>query len=151
AAGLGFIGGRLRPAAFRLGGARAQAQTHGGRWVIDDATPTPDHARFRRGRLLRLCAIGALLWLLPMLALGFGFGWGGELARIGWFFSKVAVLSFGGAYAVLPYVYQGAVEHYGWLSAAQMIDGLALGETTPGPLIMLVAFVGFLGAHNLEA
>ena len=62
---------------------------------------------------------------------------------MGWFFTKAALLTFGGAYAVLPYVYQGAVEHYGWLTPTQMIDGLALGETTPGPLIMVVAFVGF--------
>jgi chromate transporter len=66
---------------------------------------------------------------------------------MGWFFTKAALLTFGGAYAVLPYVYQGAVAHHGWLSGAQMIDGLALGETTPGPLIMVVAFVGFLGSH----
>jgi chromate transporter len=65
---------------------------------------------------------------------------------MGWFFTKAALLTFGGAYAVLPYVFQGAVEHYGWLSTGQMIDGLALGETTPGPLIMVVAFVGFVGA-----
>jgi chromate transporter len=65
---------------------------------------------------------------------------------MGWFFSQAALLTFGGAYAVLPYVYQGAVEHYGWLTGPQMIDGLALGETTPGPLIMVVAFVGYLGA-----
>ena len=65
---------------------------------------------------------------------------------MGWFFTKAALLTFGGAYAVLPYVYQGGVEHYHWLTAAQMIDGLALGETTPGPLIMIVAFVGFVGA-----
>ena len=64
---------------------------------------------------------------------------------MGWFFTKAALLTFGGAYAVLPYVYQGAVEHFGWLSGTQMIDGLALGETTPGPLIMVVAFVGFVG------
>jgi chromate transporter len=64
---------------------------------------------------------------------------------MGWFFTKAALLTFGGAYAVLPYVYQGAVQTYQWLSAAQMIDGLALGETTPGPLIMIVAFVGFVG------
>jgi chromate transporter len=68
---------------------------------------------------------------------------------MGWFFTKAALLTFGGAYAVLPYVFQGAVEHHGWLSAAQMIDGLALGETTPGPLIMVVAFVGFVGGWNL--
>jgi len=69
----------------------------------------------------------------------------GTLTRMGWFFTKAAMVTFGGAYAVLPYVYQGAVEHYQWLSGAQMIDGLALGETTPGPLIMVVAFVGFVG------
>ena len=66
---------------------------------------------------------------------------------MGWFFTKAALLTFGGAYAVLPYVYQGAVGHYGWLTPTQMIDGLALGETTPGPLIMVVAFVGFVGAY----
>jgi chromate transporter len=67
-----------------------------------------------------------------------------------WFFTKAALLTFGGAYAVLPYVFQGAVEHYGWLTTLQMIDGLALGETTPGPLIMVVAFVGFVGGWNME-
>jgi chromate transporter len=66
---------------------------------------------------------------------------------MGWFFTKAALLTFGGAYAVLPYVYQGAVGHYGWLTPTQMIDGLALGETTPGPLIMVVAFVGFIGGY----
>ena len=70
---------------------------------------------------------------------------------MGWFFTKAALLTFGGAYAVLPYVYQGAVEHYGWLTATQMIDGLALGETTPGPLIMVVAFVGFVGGWTKAA
>ena len=72
-------------------------------------------------------------------------GWQGTLTQMGWFFTKAALLTFGGAYAVLPYVYQGAVEHHQWLTGAQMIDGLALGETTPGPLIMVVAFVGFVG------
>ena len=75
------------------------------------------------------------------------FGWGGTFTQMGWFFTKAALLTFGGAYAVLPYVYQGAVGHYGWLTPTQMIDGLALGETTPGPLIMVVAFVGFVGAY----
>jgi chromate transporter len=69
------------------------------------------------------------------------------LTQMSWFFTKAALLTFGGAYAVLPYVYQGAVGHYGWLTATQMIDGLALGETTPGPLIMVVAFVGFVGGY----
>ena len=73
------------------------------------------------------------------------------LPQMGWFFTKAALLTFGGAYAVLPYVYQGAVETYGWLTPAQMIDGLALGETTPGPLIMVVAFVGFVGGWTQAA
>jgi chromate transporter len=77
-------------------------------------------------------------------------GWHGTLTQMGWFFTKAALLTFGGAYAVLPYVYQGAVEGYGWLTPAQMIDGLALGETTPGPLIMVVAFVGFVGGYVQE-
>ncbi|MGH8849346.1 MAG: chromate transporter, partial [Polaromonas sp.] len=86
-----------------------------------------------------------LLWLLPMAALLTAYGWSGTLTQMGWFFTKAALLTFGGAYAVLPYVNQAAVEHYQWLSTAQMMDGLALGETTPGPLIMVVAFVGFVG------
>jgi chromate transporter len=112
---------------------------------IDDQTPTPAHARFTPVRLVWVLAAGVALWLLPMAALVAVYGWDGTLAQMAWFFTKAALLTFGGAYAVLPYVYQGAVEHFGWLSAAQMMDGLALGETTPGPLIIVVAFVGFVG------
>ncbi len=78
------------------------------------------------------------------------FGWDATLTHMAWFFTKAALLTFGGAYAVLPYVYQGGVEQYQWLTATQMIDGLALGETTPGPLIMVVAFVGFVGGWSKE-
>jgi chromate transporter len=78
------------------------------------------------------------------------YGWEGTLTQIGWFFTKAALLTFGGAYAVLPYVYQGGVETYGWLTATQMIDGLALGETTPGPLIMIVTYVGFVGGWTKQ-
>ena len=112
--------------------------------LIDDDTPTPPHARFKPSRLARVLSAGALLWLLPMAALVASQGWSGTLTQIAWFFTKAALLTFGGAYAVLPYVNQAAVEHYQWLSTAQMMDGLALGETTPGPLIIVVAFVGFL-------
>jgi chromate transporter len=91
--------------------------------------------------------VGALLWLAPMTLLAATLGWQHTLTQMGWFFTKAALLTFGGAYAVLPYVYQGAVLQYGWLRPAQMIDGLALGETTPGPLIMVVAFVGFVGGY----
>ena len=95
----------------------------------------------------RVCALGLLLWLLPMAALMAHGGLASVWVQMGWFFTKAALLSFGGAYAVLPYVYTGAVEHYGWVSQAQMLDGLALGESTPGPLIMIVAFVGFIGSY----
>ena len=88
-----------------------------------------------------------MLWVLPMALLTANYGWDHTLTQMGWFFTKAALLTFGGAYAVLPYVYLGAVGHYGWLTPPQMIDGLALGETTPGPLIMVVAFVGFIGGY----
>ena len=122
------------------------AATHAyGPALIDDATPTPAHALFTRARLVRVLAIGLGLWAAAMAALIASVGLDGTLTQMGWFFTKAALLTFGGAYAVLPYVYQGAVEHHQWLSGAQMIDGLALGESTPGPLIMVVAFVGFVG------
>ncbi|HJS38054.1 MAG TPA: chromate transporter, partial [Burkholderiales bacterium] len=113
--------------------------------IIDDDTPTPEHARYRPRRLAAMLAAGLGLWAAALGALVLAFGWHGTLAQMGWFFTKAALLTFGGAYAVLPYVYQAAVEQHQWLSATQMIDGLALGETTPGPLIMVVAFVGFVG------
>jgi chromate transporter len=78
------------------------------------------------------------------------YGWDATLTQMAWFFTKAALLTFGGAYAVLPYVYQGGVEQFHWLTASQMIDGLALGETTPGPLIMVVTFVGFVGGWTKE-
>jgi chromate transporter len=112
--------------------------------VIDDDTPTPAHALFKRSRLATVLLAGAVLWLLPMAVLFTAYGWDATLTQIGWFFTKAALLTFGGAYAVLPYVNQAAVEHYQWLTTPQMMDGLALGETTPGPLIIIVAFVGFV-------
>ena len=118
--------------------------------LINHNTPRPAHTRFTPARLARVLLIGLGLWLLPMGLLVAWQGWHGALAQMGWFFTKAALLTFGGAYAVLPYVYQGAVEQFGWLSAAQMMDGLALGETTPGPLIMVVAFVGFLGGWSQQ-
>ncbi len=148
AALLGVIGGRLAPSRFATGGGHGSAARSAGPAVIDDDTPPPAHARFSSGRLLRIAAVGAALWALPMGLLSLSLGWQHTLTQMSWFFTKAALLTFGGAYAVLPYVYQGAVEHFAWLSAAQMIDSLALGETTPGPLIMVVAFVGFVGAWN---
>ena len=144
----GWLGAKVVPAQFAPGGGHGAAKTGFGRALIDDDTPTPPHARFRKMRLLQVLVVGAALWLLPMAALVASTGWHGTLAAMGWFFTKAALLTFGGAYAVLPYVYQGAVEQFGWLTGTQMIDGLALGETTPGPLIMVVAFVGFVGGWS---
>ena len=101
--------------------------------------------------MLEVVAIGVIIWFTAIALLFFNYGWNGALTQMSWFFTKAALLTFGGAYAVLPYVYQGAVEHYQWLNPMQMIDGLALGETTPGPLIMVVAFVGFVGGWNTQA
>ena len=142
---VGALGGRLAPRVFAAGGSHIAAYRRYGAALIDDDTPTPAHARYRTARVARFALAGAAIWAIAMLALVALDGSGGALARMGVFFSKAALLTFGGAYAVLPYVYQASVEQYQWLSAPQMIDGLALGETTPGPLIMIVAFVGFVG------
>jgi chromate transporter len=100
------------------------------------------------GRAGRIVGVGGVLWAAPVIAAGWWQGWDGVLVREGIFFSKAAMVTFGGAYAVLPYVGQQAVEHHGWLTAPQMLDGLGLAETTPGPLIMVLQFVGFLGGWN---
>ena len=155
AACIGWLGSRWVPGQFSGAGGHGAAQSAGlaqaeRDWVIGDNTPTPAHARFKPSRLAVVVAVGVALWLLPMAALVVWQGWDGALAQMAWFFTKAALLTFGGAYAVLPYVYQGAVEQFGWLTGTQMIDGLALGETTPGPLIMVVAFVGFLGGWTKE-
>ncbi len=151
AAVAGLVGGWLWPDRFHPGGGHPASTASHGPALIDDDTPTPDHARFGWGGLLRVGLLGIGLALAAWLVLAAVAGPSGTLARMGWFFTKTALLTFGGAYAVLPYVVQGAVDNYGWLSATQMIDGLALGETTPGPLIMIVAFVGFVGGwtHQL--
>ena len=148
----GAVLARLAPGALMRGGG-AHASKGGGAHqaaLIDDDTPTPPHATFKPSRLAAVLAVGAVLWLLPMAALLASYGWQGTLTQVGWFFTKAALLTFGGAYAVLPYVNQAAVEHYQWLTTPQMMDGLALGETTPGPLIMVVAFVGFVGGWTKQ-
>ncbi|WP_443749473.1 chromate efflux transporter [Asticcacaulis solisilvae] len=145
AAVIGIIGGRISPQTFVTGGGHGRSDTSYGAALIDDDTPTPVHARFRWHRLATVIAAGVLLWGGPIAGLGLVLGWHHTLSEMALFFSKAALLTFGGAYAVLPYVYQGAVEKFRWISAPQMIDGLALGETTPGPLIMVVTFVGFIG------
>jgi len=147
AALVGHVGGRMAPDAFQSGGGHGTATKSFGPALIDDHTPSPAHAQFRWRRLIHIGVVGGVLWIVPMGCLTWAYGWDHTLTQMGWFFTKAALLTFGGAYAVLPYVYQGAVGHYGWLTPTQMMDGLALGETTPGPLIMVVAFVGFIGAY----
>ncbi|HRH71638.1 MAG TPA: chromate efflux transporter [Zoogloea sp.] len=147
AAAIGYFGGRIAQDKFRAGGGHGKADKSFGRALIDDDTPTPEHALFAWHKLAKVALVGGLLWLVPMGLLMASYGWEHTLTQMGWFFTKAALLTFGGAYAVLPYVYQGAVSGYGWLTPTQMIDGLALGETTPGPLIMVVTFVGFVGGY----
>jgi len=144
AALIGFIGSKFAPSKFVAGAGHGASNSEFGRAIIDDDTPIPAHAKFNLVRFIIYCVIGLLLWILVWWSLT------GELKVMSEFFTKAAMVTFGGAYAVLPYVYQGAVEHYEWLTPTQMIDGLALGETTPGPLIMIVSFVGFVGGWTKE-
>ncbi len=142
AAGLiGAIGGKLMPARFKGGGGHGASHKQYGPALIDDHTPTPAHAGFSWGKLMATTTVFVVIWAAAMAA----FSGSQALFDLSGFFTKAAFLTIGGAYAVLPYVYQGAVEHFGWLTGPQMIDGLALGETTPGPLIMVVTWVGYIG------
>ncbi len=147
---IGYVGSRYSPSTFNAGSGHKATDKHYGKAVIDDDTPTPEHAKFDLKHLIKILISGLVLWLIVMGVLVLTYGWQATLTQMGWFFTKAALLTFGGAYAVLPYVYQGAVDHYHWLTATQMIDGLALGETTPGPLIMVVAFVGFVGGWTQQ-
>jgi chromate transporter len=145
AALIGHFGGRNAPQYFKVGCVDGGVKKHGGPALIDDETPTPAHARFSWKKSFKVALVGCGIWVAGMMVLIGIYGWHGAFTQMGWFFTKAALMTFGGAYAVLPYVFQGAVEHYQWLTPEQMIDGLALGETTPGPLIMVVTFVGFVG------
>jgi chromate transporter len=151
AAGLaGFLGGRAGIPAFLVGGGgHGPAQ---GRAVADAETALgealPPHARPGRAWSLQVAAVCLVLWLGPVLLLLLTLGPGNVFREIALFFSKMAVVTFGGAYAVLAYVAQAAVETYGWLRPGEMLDGLGMAETTPGPLIMVTQFVGFMGAFR---
>ncbi len=136
AAGVGWALGHWRPALFGHAGATGPSS---------DPGDSPAHTRFTPKRLAAVLGVGAGLWTLPFAAIVASQGWDATLTHMAWFFTKAALVTFGGAYAVLPYVHQAAVVEHQWLTSAQMMDGLALGESTPGPLIMVVAFVGYLG------
>ncbi len=147
---IGYAGSHFAPDKFRAGGHHGESKDSYGPALIDDDTPAPEHARFKWSRFITFTLVGIFIGGAVMAILAMTYGWDGTLTQMGWFFTKAALVTFGGAYAVLPYVYQGGVEQYAWLSGTQMIDGLALGETTPGPLIMVVAFVGFVGGWTKE-
>ena len=147
---IGYIASHYMPNQFNADSHHSSSTKSYGPALIDDDTPVSGHARFKWVRLLSYAIIGLGIWATVMIALTINYGWENTLTQMAWFFTKAALVTFGGAYAVLPYVYQGGVEHYAWLTGTQMIDGLALGETTPGPLIMVVAFVGFVGGWSKE-
>ena len=146
---VGMVGSRVAPRVFDGGGGHTPAAKAGGPAIIDDKTATPPHARISSWRLVRTIATSLAAWFVPVGALWLALGPDSSLVEMALFFSGAALLTFGGAYAVLPYVFQGAVSA-GWATPAQMVDGLALGETTPGPLIMFVSFVGFVGGFGGE-
>src|SRR5437660_2280157 len=118
--------------------------------VVDDmlGEGIPEHARPSVARALGVSAVWLALWLVPVIALLATLGSANVFSQIAVFFSKMAVVTFGGAYAVLAYVAQQAVEYYGWLKPGEMLDGLGMAETTPGPLIMVLQFVGFMAAFR---
>ena len=152
AAGLiGYLGGRASSPLFRIGGG------HGGATgtILADrdsalGEATPHHARANLAWSLKISAAFLVLWLTPVLLLFAVLGGDNVFTQIAFFFSKMAVVTFGGAYAVLAYVAQKAVETYGWLTPGEMLDGLGMAETTPGPLIQVVQFVGFMAAYRLS-
>lgn len=140
---IGWIGGQFAPKQFPASSAKhGPTASH----PSDDTfTPLPPVPKATPARALRILACGLTLWWAPLLAVGASLGWAGTHFQIGLFFSKVAMITFGGAYSVLPYVAQQAVEAQGWLSNPQMLAGLGLAETTPGPLVIVLEFVGFVG------
>jgi chromate transporter len=145
AAAIGFFGGKWKRDKFLVIRRHANSKADS---VLDDSSAVPEHAKPSLKRALQVSIIWLILWAAPVLFLSLWLGSDHTLVREGIFFSKAALITFGGAYAVLPYVAQQAVQTHRWLSAGQMLDGLGLAETTPGPLIMVTQFVGFLGGWN---
>ncbi len=148
---IGFFGTKRRPDLFTSGGGHGSTATGAGKSqaaldvMLDHATPAAD---LGLGRALKVIAICGALWVAPIVVLGAALGWSSIFPTLAAFFSKMAVVTFGGAYAVLAYVAQQAVETYGWLKPGEMLDGLAMAETTPGPLILVLVYVGFLAAFR---
>jgi len=147
---IGLVGGMMGSRAFQGAGGHGPSKTSGTNPVIDSllGEQLPAHARPSVLGSLKVSAVWLALWLLPVAALLWALGSANVFSQIAIFFSKMAMVTFGGAYAVLAYVAQQAVEHYGWLKPGEMLDGLGMAETTPGPLIMVLQFVGFMAAFR---
>jgi chromate transporter len=145
---LGLVGGKFWKEKYTVLSGHGSKSANA--TVISDEAESPAHTKPSPARAVKVCAVCLALWWLPVLVLGAWLGFDHTLVRQGLFFSKAAMVTFGGAYAVLPYVSQQAVENFGWLNAGQMLDGLGLAETTPGPLIMVLQFVGFLGGWKFH-
>ncbi|MBC8039313.1 MAG: chromate efflux transporter [Opitutaceae bacterium] len=149
---VGLMGGRIAPRWFVLAGGGhgngSRKSEDGGRTAVIDDAAESFAVKPSWGRAVRVTGTCVALWVAPLVLVGAALGWNSVWVKEGVFFSKAAMVTFGGAYAVLPYVAQQAVENHGWLTAPQMMDGLAFAETTPGPLIMVLQFVGFMGGWN---
>jgi chromate transporter len=146
AAAIGVIGGKVAPRLFDVGVGRELEENEA--VAIRDDVPRAAHTQPSLRRSIIVLVVGLTLWLLPIAAVAIWRGPDDTLTEMGWFFSKAALITFGGAYAVLSYVNVAAVSQYGWLLPGQMVVGLGLAETTPGPLIMVLEFVGFVGAYQ---
>jgi chromate transporter len=146
AATIGVVGRRIAPRLFDVGVGRELEENE--RVAIRDDVPGAAHTRPSLRRTISVLILGSAAWLIPIAAVAIWRGPGDTLTEMGWFFSKAALVTFGGAYAVLSYVNVAAVAQYGWLLPGQMVVGLGLAETTPGPLIMVLEFVGFVGAYR---
>jgi chromate transporter len=143
-AAVGFAGSRLRPALF----VHREDPAHVGTTAIRDDEAAASHTRASTARSVRVLIVGLAVWMIPLLLVALAPGAPEILEQQALFFSQAAMVTFGGAYAVLAYINQAAVQHYGWLLPGQMITGLGLAESTPGPLIMVTEFVGFLAAYR---
>jgi chromate transporter len=143
---IGYFGGRAGIAAFDVAGGHGAVSDSEADSLLGEDLPA--HARPSVRQSLAVAAVWLLLWLVPVALLAWTFGSGDVFTQIAVFFSKMAMVTFGGAYAVLAYVAQQAVEHYAWLKPGEMLDGLGMAETTPGPLIMVLQFVGFMAAFR---
>jgi chromate transporter len=143
---VGFVGGAVRPDVFEVG--LAQELEEQEEIALRDDAPRQSHTLPTRARATKTLVIGLLVWLVPIALIAAWRGPDDTLTEMGWFFSRAALITFGGAYAVLAFVIVAAVQTYGWLLPGQMVVGLGLAESTPGPLIMVLEFVGFVGAYQ---